>query len=498
MLYIWANAFEMACFFFLFLFLSTTTAYAQDCNSQRYLSEVFPDVTVTSSIQFGAADPYGIIGSQNLLLDFYAPSGDVLEKRPLIIYAFGGGFLIGTRFQPPIPQFCAHFARLGYVVAAIDYRIGFNTASTGSAERAVYRGVQDLRAAMRYLAQFSADLGIDTTNIFLTGSSAGCFSALHSTFMTDAQRPQGTYGILLEPNDMGCSNCSGNNYLNNREIRPKGIINNWGAILDTALISPTAFDNVPVISFHGTEDLIVPYNSGSPFSYPLFPVVQGSVPIHQRLNNLGITNQFVSLTGEGHEPWLLNAALLDTVYRHSAPFLYDIMRPQTSAITGDALVAVGTIHTYSVNGQLGSEFCWEVTNGTIVSQNLNTIDILWSNVGTGTLSVTEVSCIDVIGLEQVMEVEIVAPTSIAETATQPILLHPNPTNGMLHLNGIASDGATITLLINDLSGRTVFHRQVLSANGNAQLDVCTLGAGSYSLVIDADGVAQTVRFVKTD
>jgi len=483
---------------FLLLFLFATSAFGQNCTSQRYLDEVFPDVTVTSGIKFGEADPYGILSSQDLLLDLYEPAGDALEKRPLIIYAFGGGFLIGTRFQPPIPQFCEHFARLGYVVAAIDYRIGFNTTSTGSAERAVYRGVQDLRAAMRYLGHFSADLGIDTTTIFLTGSSAGCFSALHSTFMTDAQRPQGTYGILLEPGDMGCADCSGNNYLNNREIRPKGIINNWGAILDTSLINPTAFDNVPVISFHGTEDLIVPYNSGSPFSYPIFPVVQGSAPIHQRLNNLGITNQFVSLAGEGHEPWLVNASLLDTVYRHSAPFLYEIMRPQTSPIMGNATVAVGTIHTYSVTGQADSDFCWEATNGTIVNQNINTVDILWSNVGTGTVSMTEISSIDVVGLEQVMEVEIVAPTGIAEATTSHISLHPNPTNGLLHLDGIVSDGKKIWLAVHDLRGRTVLQHQVLSADGKATCDMSALRAGSYTLVVQTAETAQSMMFIKAE
>jgi hypothetical protein len=96
---------------------------------------VLTRVTVTSGIKFGEADPYGILGSQDLLLDLYVPTGDTLEKRPLLIYAFGGGFLIGLRNQPPIPQFCEHFARLGYVVASIDYRIGFTTTSTGSAER---------------------------------------------------------------------------------------------------------------------------------------------------------------------------------------------------------------------------------------------------------------------------------------------------------------------------------------------------------------------------
>ena len=453
----------------------------QNCTTTRYVDEVFDEVTVTSGIKFGEADPYGILGSQDLLLDLYVPTGDTLEKRPLLIYAFGGGFLIGLRNQPPIPQFCEHFARLGYVVASIDYRIGFTTTSTGSAERAVYRGVQDLRAAMRYLAQFSDGYGIDTTMLFLTGSSAGCFSALHSTFMTDAQRPQGTYGILLEPDDMGCSDCSGNTYLDNRQIRPKGIINNWGAILDTALIDPSAYDNVPVISFHGTDDLIVPYNSGSPFSYPVFPVVQGSAPIHQRLDNLGIVNRFVSLDGEGHEPWLVNASLLDTVYRHAAPFLYEIMRPLTSAITGDDTVPLGATRTYTVSGQAGSAFCWEVVGGNIVADNGTSVDVQWNTLGTWTLSVTEVSGLDVLGQPQTLDVEVVQPTSVASAVQMELGLYPNPTSGMLTVQLPEAASAQAWVRVFNAQGQMVHDAAVGVGQQRILLNMAMLPAGCYQL-----------------
>jgi len=480
------------------LLFSVYNAVAQNCNSVRYLDEVFDEVTVTSGIKFAEADPYGLIGSQDLLLDLYMPTGDVLEKRPVIIYAFGGGFLIGTRFQPPIPQFCEHFARLGYVVAAIDYRIGFNTTSSGSAERAVYRGVQDLRAAMRFLGQFSAGYGIDTTTIFLTGSSAGCFSALHSTFMEDSDRPQSTYGIFLEPGDMGCADCSGNSHLNNRELRPKGIINNWGAMLDTAFIDPTAKDNVPVISFHGTDDLIVPYNTGSPFSYPIFPAVHGSAPIHQRLDNLGIVNRLVPLVGIGHEPWLVDAALLDTVYRHSAPFLYEIMRPQTSAISGDANVPVGEVRSYSVTGQADSQFCWEVTGGTIIADNGSTVNVLWNQVGIWELSVVEVSCIEVLGLPQTIEVEVIAPIGVHQPNAIPLTIYPNPTADFLFVNGMDDRQGTVTVRVNDLAGRMVITDRVQADGGMFPLDVRGLAKGIYTLVVDAADRPVQLNFIKVE
>ena len=482
---------------FTILLLSAVAAHAQNCTSTRYRDEVFTDVDESLGIQFGQADPYGLLTSQDLRMDIYMPAGDDLEKRPLIIYAFGGGFLIGLRNQPPIPQFCQHYARLGYVVASIDYRIGFTTTSSGSAERAVYRGVQDLRAAMRFLAQNSAVYGIDTSNIFLTGSSAGCFSALHSTFMTDAQRPQSTFGILLEPEDMECSDCSGNTYFNNDEIRPKGIINNWGAMLDTNFIDPTAFDNVPVISFHGTDDLIVPYNSGSPFSYPIFPTVHGSSPIHQRLQNLGIMNQLVPLQGIGHEPWLTNAALLDTVYRYSQPFLYTIMQPQTSPIAGDALVTLGNTRSYAVVGEVGSNYCWSVTNGTIVSENGNTIDVLWNTIGTGQVSVVEVSCIEVLGEEQTLVVEVVEPTGVNESALPFVAIYPNPASSHIILQLSERESAPVPFKVYDALGKMVLSASVPAHQQSISIDVAALPAGIYAITVQTTNNPTTFQWIKS-
>lgn len=469
----------------LILLLTIGTAQAQNCSTVRYLEEVFENVHTVSAIKFGEADPYGVLGSQDLLLDLYRPAGDVLEKHPVIIYAFGGGFLIGTRFQPPIPEFCERWARMGYVVAAIDYRIGFNTTSQGSVERAVYRGVQDVRAAMRFLGEFSETYGIDTTSIFLTGSSAGCFSALHSTFMEEADRPASTFGILLEPGDMGCSDCSGNTHLGNRELRPRGIINHWGAMLDTTFIDPTEKDNVPVISFHGTDDLIVPFESGSPFSYPVFPVVRGSAPIHQRLSNLGVMNELHAWEGIGHEPWLTEPRLIDTVFVHAPPFLYETMRPQTSAILGDAQVPLGEVRTYTVTGWPDSQFCWEVTGGTIIADNGTSVDVLWDAVGTWSVSVTELSCIEVVGHSQLMDVEVQQPTSAGQLGSGEILCYPNPSGGHVTIVGLPDEEVTATIA--GMDGRVVAAHHARAVSGQLRLDLSTLSSGAYAVRLTSRG-----------
>ncbi|MEZ4915929.1 MAG: carboxylesterase family protein [Chitinophagales bacterium] len=194
-------------YFLIFLFFALLNhSKAQNCQSQRYISEIFSNTQSHTGIKFGEADPYGLINNQDLYLDIVEPAGDSLQKRPLIIHAFGGGFLIGWRTEPVIPQMSESYAKRGFVFATIDYRLGFNVADGQSAERAVYRGAQDMAAALRFLVDSADVYGIDTSAIFLTGTSAGCFSALINGFMEESDRANinSTYGIFLEPDDLGC------------------------------------------------------------------------------------------------------------------------------------------------------------------------------------------------------------------------------------------------------------------------------------------------------
>lgn len=374
------------------LFAYCVSAQNINCATKRYQQKVFSQVTKTSQILFGSADPYGVnTQPQDLYLDFYEPTGDSLLERPLIVYAFGGAFLIGDKNQPPIPRYCEEFAKMGYAVAAIDYRIGFNLLSTESAIRAVYRAAQDLRAAVRFLCQRAAQYKIDTSSIMLTGSSAGCFAGLHSTYFEENQRPQATYGIPLENTDLGCFDCAGNADFGKRLPKIAGIVNHWGALLDTLLIENDPDENCPVISFHGTNDLAVPYIYGNPFSYPVFPNVHGSKNIHSRLNSLGIANKLYSLNGEGHEPWLAKPELVDTMVQNTAPFLYnEVLRPKLQKITGDTIACKGELIVLSAISNSRSNYCWSVSpKGSIQQQFGNVVTIKCLDTGWVSVKVVE-------------------------------------------------------------------------------------------------------------
>ncbi len=382
------------------------SVFGQICNTNRYTDNIVTDLLELQDIKYATANPYGIIQSQDLYFDFYEPMGDTLALRPLIIFTHGGAFLVGDKRQPFVPDFCRHFAKKGYVTAAISYRLGFNSLDQGSAERAAYRAVQDIRAAIRYFAEMSAIFRIDTNNIFLAGTSAGCVASLHSAFMTESDRPASTYGTLLEPQDLGCANCSGNTRYGNREVKVRGIINCWGAILDTLYINDPIADDVAVISFHGTNDLIVPYTYGNPFQLPIFPKMFGSELIHRRMDNMGLHNKLVTFHGAGHEPELLDWTYADTIFELTTPFLFELLQPQTSVISGAVTVCVGQIHSYTVEQQQGSRYCWESVGGLIISQSHNTVIVERNTEGQHQLIVREINSLDAVGEPRTISVTV--------------------------------------------------------------------------------------------
>ena len=77
---------------------------------------------MVSGVPYG--ENFGVNGSmQTLFLDVYQPQGDAFTDRPVVIVAFGGSFIAGTRQD--VADLCLAFAHRGFVAVAPDYRIGF-------------------------------------------------------------------------------------------------------------------------------------------------------------------------------------------------------------------------------------------------------------------------------------------------------------------------------------------------------------------------------------
>ena len=271
----------------------------------RYLDEVFEDVLVTEDVVYGNAPdlPFIFLFEWNTIdidldMDIYEPVGDTLDARPAIIFIHTGAFFSGHNELDDVVDLSIASAKRGYVSFNINYRLGLNVLSSYSGERAVYRGMQDASAAIRHIREFHEEYNVDPNKIFIWGTSAGSFVGLHLAYSQDDERPESTYGTTADP-DLGCIDCSGNNYIQNS--KPNALISCWGAIGDLNWIDQD--DNIPTLMFHGTADPIVPFNSGYPFTIDIaLPIVYGSNLIYERLQELNIYSELYAPT-ELHEYW---------------------------------------------------------------------------------------------------------------------------------------------------------------------------------------------------
>ena len=272
----------------------------------RYLDDVFENVDISEGVVYGNAPdlPFIFLFEWNTVdidldMDIYEPSGDSELQRPVIVFLHPGAFFSGSNQSDDMVSLSNDAAKKGYVAISANYRLGLNIISTYSGERAVYRGVQDISALIRYLREHSEELRIDSDKIFIWGSSAGAFIGLHLAYSDDSERPESTYGGGSDP-DLGCIDCEGNNY--NHNSRPNALVSCWGAIGSLDWIDPS--DSVPTIMFHGTSDLVVPYDYGLPFTINIaLPIVYGSNQIYERLSLLNIQTEAYIEQGEGHEYW---------------------------------------------------------------------------------------------------------------------------------------------------------------------------------------------------
>ena len=289
--------------FLILVILLLSTTYTQDI---RYVDEVFSDVVKTEDVIYANSPdlPFIFLFEWNtqdidLDMDIYEPQGDTLTNRPLILFFHSGAFFSGNNELDDMVDLSIASAKRGYVAASINYRLGLNVLSTYSGERAVYRGVQDASAAIRYFREHHELYNINPDKIFIWGSSAGSFIGLHLAYSEDDERPESTFGGNSDP-DLGCIDCVGNDFLHSS--KPNAIVSCWGAIGDLNWIDSE--NNIPAIMFHGTSDLVVPYDYGLPFTINIaLPVVYGSSQIHDRLNLFNIENDAFIESGEPHEYW---------------------------------------------------------------------------------------------------------------------------------------------------------------------------------------------------
>lgn len=224
----------------------------------RYVDPLFPNVTVSNNLTYGnAPDLDG--NPVDLKLDLYQPTGDTAVNRPALIWIHGGGFTAGDKSSAAGQA--TFFARLGYVVAAINYRLlspvgcGGTTDPTETCEEAALGAQHDAQAAVRWLRANAATYRVDTGRIASGGSSAGAVTSLLVDWRSEDPGSSGNPGY---PSNI------------------RAAVSVAGGAPTNEFIDP---DDPPAIFFHGTADNTVPYvwavqNAGAMYQAGIYTVLQ--------------------------------------------------------------------------------------------------------------------------------------------------------------------------------------------------------------------------------
>lgn len=320
----------------------------------RYYQPVFSAVTVTSNVPYGAATTY-LNATQQLLMDVYQPTGDTVKRRPLIIFAHQGGFIGGSKTDAYMVAVCTRLARLGYVTASIEYRLGFpltglaQPADTPAVARASIRGMQDLRAAVRFFRQDAATAKtyrVYSNYIVVGGSSAGAFMALQAGYLDKASEVPAYVGLA----DLGgIEGNSGN----------PGYSSAVAAVLSLsgATESPSTIEagNAPLCGVHGTADATVPYLQGKVGSLLPPKYVYGDGRLVPRATAVGIRSTLRTFKGAGHIPFESNAQYADTTFWTIRDFLRPILRLSGTALAARPALTSATIQAYPSPAQAATQ-----------------------------------------------------------------------------------------------------------------------------------------------
>src|SRR2546425_7519765 len=231
-------------------------------------------------------------------LDVYAQRTQT--STPVVIYIHGGGWVRGTKDGSVLSAL--PYLAMGYSVVNVEYRL----ANVSLAPAAI----EDCRCALRWVVAHAKEYNLDPDRLIVAGASAGGHLAL-TTGMVPASAGFDRFCLVPgEPrvaaivNFFGITDVAdlldGPNKKPFPESWPYTVqwLGNQPNRADVAkAASPLTYVRAgvpPVISIHGDQDPLVPYNH--------------SVLLQEALQKAGVAHELVTVPGGGHggvppAPW---------------------------------------------------------------------------------------------------------------------------------------------------------------------------------------------------
>lgn len=317
------------------LFLSFM-AFGNLIAQTHYVDEVCEQVNIQTDVPY--AENISILtgtpDTVTLTMDIYTPADDVCTDRPLILFFHTGTFLpqylngqiTGGKRDSAVVEICKRFARKGYVMASVDYRLGWNPVAeeqdirTGTLLQAAYRGVLDAKACSRFFRKSVAErgnpYGIDVNKMVAWGQGTGGYITLgqylddYAELEVDKFIDSRTLLNYIDTNLLG--NVFGNtakplNIPNHIEYPSDFafIINMGGAMGDIGWIDGDPDKEPPVVCFHPSTDPFAPYLEGAvinPRTNQFVVNVSGGRQIIRKANATGINAPMQMANDDASDP----------------------------------------------------------------------------------------------------------------------------------------------------------------------------------------------------
>jgi len=257
---------------------------------------------------------YRTVEGQDLFMDIFTPEGDTATDRPVIIIAFGGGFVTGDRAQ--VAGVAANFATRGYVAAAIDYRLFQNGTPTDTQLLAAsVDATQDMFAAVRFFredANGANIYGTDPNLIFVGGISAGAVMAAYAGTLDPDDSVIATLNPFLDNGDLyGDGTTQDENLV-------QGIMSISGAVLNLDSIDE---NSAPMFAAHEEFDPVVPCDTGGEGSSSTGVVVSGGCVMVPRYEEVGVPAELFLLESVAAHVSFSQAQFLE-IFQGSADLFY--------------------------------------------------------------------------------------------------------------------------------------------------------------------------------
>lgn len=254
--------------------------------------------------------PFCVRDGAALYLDKYETENWLHRKRPVIVFAFGGGFVTGRRDDPRYVDFFHFLARKGYVVISADYRRGMKNIPPEKAKSslgfldvlrsAIRQATEDFTEATAFVLEHADEWGIDPRYVIACGSSAGAIAALQSE-----------YAIANRMPEAACLP---------KEFNYAGVMSFSGAIFDTK--QPIwKRKPCPILMFHGDADKQVPYREAI---IPRLGGLWGSVRVAESLKARKSPFYFYTVDNASHE--ICKTAMTPHFRRPICEFLDKLVR----------------------------------------------------------------------------------------------------------------------------------------------------------------------------